>query len=90
MDIVKTKIPKIIGVKPIGQLSLLVMYENKDMKKFDVKPYLEQFSAFAPLADERVFNQVRTNGLGTALIWNSEIDISGYDVWEAGISRTNI
>ena len=86
MDIVKTKIPKIIDVRAIGPLELLIVYDDKQKKTFNVAPYIKLFKAFEPLLDEKTFKQVHTNRLGDALIWNENIDISGYDVWEVGSS----
>jgi len=87
MDILKTKIPKIRKIEPMGALELLVIYEDSQKKKFDVAPYLKMRpDIFAPLSDEKLFKRVRTDILGRALIWNKNIDISGYDVWEAGVT----
>ena len=87
MNILETKVPKIRKIEPVGALELLIVYEDNQKKRFNVAPYLAMRpDIFAPLSDEKLFRRVRTDILGRALIWNKNIDISGYDVWEAGVT----
>lgn len=51
---------------------LEILFDNKEKKLFDVKPYLED-DYFSPLKNVNCFYSVRTNEL--TVEWDGEIDI---------------
>ncbi len=48
---------KIIAVKPLENYLLELTFINKEVKQFDVKPYLN-LGIFQELKDEKYFNEV--------------------------------
>lgn len=78
-------IPKILKIQPLDDLNLLVTFDNNTVKTFDVKPYLKDFEAFKPLTNEKLFRQAKVDVGGFGIVWNDDIDIDRYDVWEFGV-----
>jgi len=48
-----------------------------------MSPLLERH-AFAPLNDPSLFRLARVEQGGYAVAWNSDIDISEYELWQGG------
>ena len=61
-----------IDVKPLEQYRLLITFDNKEQRIFDVTPYLSD-SYFSPLRDYAIFKTVKTNIL--TVEWKGGIDI---------------
>lgn len=64
--------PKAIDVKVLNNYELEIVFNNKEKKKFDVKPYFK-FSKFKELKDKNIFNSVRVSGL--SIEWENGADI---------------
>lgn len=64
--------PRAINVKPIENYILEIEFDNREIKKFDVKPYLNH-KAFEKLKDIKIFNTVKIAGL--SIKWESNADI---------------
>lgn len=69
---------KAIDVKPLKNYELKVTFGNGEVRRFDVKPYLE-FKAFKKIKDIEMFNTVRTDGLSTQ--WADGTDICPYELY---------
>lgn len=77
---------KIIGVKPMKDYKLWVRFNTGEAKIFDVNPLLSS-PAFAPLADETVFNSVYIDYGVT--VWNDgDIDIAPDLLYRDGVTVT--
>lgn len=63
---------KAIDVKPLSDYILEVTFENGEIRKFDVKPYLK-YKAFARVKEIEVFNTVKIAGL--SIEWEDGIGI---------------
>lgn len=61
-----------IDVKPLKNYELEVVFENGEIKKFDVKPYL-QYKAFQKIKNIEMFNTVKIGGL--SIEWADGTDI---------------
>ncbi|MDR1953242.1 MAG: DUF2442 domain-containing protein [Clostridiales Family XIII bacterium] len=61
-----------IEVAPLARYKLLITFDNKERKIFDVAPYLDD-SFFAPLRNPAVFESVKINPL--TIEWAGGIDI---------------
>ncbi len=61
-----------VAVKPLPQYRLLLTFDNKEERIFDVAPYLSD-TFFAPLKNMAVFNSVKINPL--TVEWAGGIDI---------------
>lgn len=64
--------PRVINVKPEQNFSLLLTFGNGEVKRFDVKPYLE-IGIFSELKDIGVFNSVKPF-LGS-IQWSNGVDL---------------
>lgn len=76
---------KVKTVKPLDNLILLVTFENKDIKKYDVKPLFDMFPVFKSLNTIKgLFEQVKVDVGGYGVIWNDNIDLSCEELYENG------
>jgi len=64
--------PRVINVKPDQNFTLLITFNNGEIKSFDVKPYLE-IGIFRELKDLSLFNSVKPF-LGS-IQWANGIDL---------------
>jgi hypothetical protein len=64
--------PRVIDVKPEADYMLCLWFTNGEIKRFDVKPYLEK-GIFKELKDLSVFNSVKPF-LGSVQ-WINEADL---------------
>ena len=74
---------KVKAVSVIDNYILLVEFDNSEKKKYDVSPLLSR-RMFAPLKDLALFKAVTIEPGGYAVVWNSDIDISEYELWSHG------
>lgn len=61
-----------VEVKPIEQYKLLITFDNKEQRVFDIAPYLSD-SFFSPLRDPAIFKSVKISPI--SLEWSGGIDI---------------
>jgi len=61
-----------IAVEPLKEYRLLITFDNKEKRIFDVTPYLSD-SFFAPLKSISVFNSVKISPI--SLEWAGGIDM---------------
>ena len=61
--------PIVISVKPEPDYFLTIQFSNGEMRRFDVKPYLEK-GIFKELRDLSKFNSVHPDGLSVE--WDNE------------------
>ena len=64
--------PKAINVEPIENYELKIIFDNGEVKIFDVKPYFGH-KVFEELKDEKMFNTVKVAGL--SIEWDNGADI---------------
>ena len=64
--------PRVTNVKPEQDFTLLITFSNGEIKKFDVKPYLE-IGIFKELKDLSIFNSVKPC-LGS-IQWANGVDL---------------
>ena len=64
--------PRAIDVRPLDDYKLLVTFGNKEVKIFDVKPYLD-LKPFEQLKNPALFNTVHVGGLSIG--WTTGQDI---------------
>ena len=76
--------PRVTSVKPLADKRLLVVFTTGERRLYDCKPLLAE-EAFAPLADESLFQRVRPDGHGYGVVWNDEIDLAESEVWINGV-----
>ncbi|MDR1538028.1 MAG: DUF2442 domain-containing protein [Clostridiales bacterium] len=61
-----------VEVKPLEQYRLLITFDNKERRVFDVAPYLDDIF-FAPLRNPSILNSVKINPLSVE--WAGGIDM---------------
>lgn len=76
-------VPRIKHVEPREEYILAVTFTNEERKKYDVSRLLQR-EMFAPLRNRAFFRNVSVEPGGCAVSWNSEIDISEYELWRHG------
>ena len=59
-------------VKPLSNYKLELTFENKEIRVFDVKPYLDT-GLFKTLKDEKIFNMVKVSY--DTIEWPNGIDL---------------
>ena len=76
--------PKAIDVKVLEDYKLLILFDNGEKKKFDVKPYFNH-KLFKELKEKNIFNTVRISGL--SIEWINGADICPDELYN---NSTNI
>ncbi len=76
-------IPRILSVTPLENYYLLVKFDNRKTKKYNVAPLFSN-AMFAPLQNRALFKTVKIEKGGYAISWNNAIDISEYELWKNG------
>ncbi len=75
--------PKVKLVKALENYQLIVEFDNNQIKKYDVNPLLKK-TMFSPLKNLALFKSVQVEKGGYAVVWNGDIDISEYELWQHG------
>ena len=78
------EVPKMIDVKPIDDMNLIVYFDGGVIKKYDVKKLFSRFPIFKELQDNKLFELVKIDIGGFGLVWNDNIDLSYYEIWDNG------
>ncbi len=75
--------PKVKSVKVIDDHTLLIEFNNRQKKKYDITPLLKK-EMFLPLKNPAFFKTVQVEQGGYAVVWDGNIDISEYELWSHG------
>jgi hypothetical protein len=73
--------PRVSQVSPLDDYLIMITFDNKEKKVFDMKPYLHQ-GLFSELQDQSVFRSVRPF-LGS-IQWNNGLDLCPDTLYEGG------
>ncbi|MGB8691550.1 MAG: DUF2442 domain-containing protein [Microcoleus sp.] len=79
---------RIVSAKAIDARTLMVKFTNLEFKKYDISKLLDN-PMFTTLSNPVFFRNFTVEPGGYALVWNDEIDISEYELWQNGISCTD-
>jgi hypothetical protein len=82
------KPPRIVSAKAIDDRVLAIEFTNHEMKKYDISKLLDK-PMFTLLKNPTFFRSFQIEPGGYALIWNNDLDISEYELWENGVSVTD-
>ncbi|MBN1932063.1 MAG: DUF2442 domain-containing protein [Desulfobacterales bacterium] len=77
------KYPKIQSAVAIDNHTLIVKFDNNQKKKYDITPLLKK-EMFSSLKNPAFFKNVSVEKGGYAVVWDSNIDISEYELWRHG------
>ncbi|NJL90736.1 MAG: DUF2442 domain-containing protein [Coleofasciculaceae cyanobacterium SM2_1_6] len=75
---------RIISAKAIDSKTLIVKFANFETKKYDISRLLNN-PMFASLRNPSFFKNFRIEPGGYGLVWNDEIDLSEYELWQHGV-----
>ena len=78
--------PNIIKVQALKNYKLLITFSNKEIKIFDMVPYLK-YPIFKPLYDEEVFKKFSI--IDGTIEWECGADLSNDTFYLAGVSSDN-
>ena len=73
------KYPNVVQVKPIDNYNVIITFENGEVKRFDVKPYIRG-SWFGQLKNKADFDTVRP--CGNTIEWSGGQDIAPHELYE--------
>lgn len=74
--------PPVIKVIPVKDYLLDLTFGNGEVKRFDMKPYLEM-GMFTSLKDEKEFNRVKV--VFDTIEWENKLDFDPEILYEYGI-----
>ncbi|NNG66406.1 DUF2442 domain-containing protein [Caldanaerobacter subterraneus] len=74
---------KVIDVKPVDDYKLIVTFDNGIVKEYDMKPKLNEWP-FELLKNKAFFKAVKVDTGGYGVSWNSDIDLSEFELWKNG------
>ena len=77
------KYPRIEAATVIDDHTLLIEFNNKQKKKYDITPLLKK-DIFSPLKNLTLFKSVQVDQGGFAIVWTDRIDISEFELWSNG------
>lgn len=80
--------PRIRQAKAIDAITLLVEFDNQVVKQYDVRKLLAN-PAFALLRQPACFKHFTIAEGGYGLVWNEDLDISEYELWQYGVTVTD-
>jgi hypothetical protein len=75
---------RIISAKAIDNKTLIIKFANFATKKYDISRLLNN-PMFASLQNPSFFRNFRIEPGGYGLVWNDEIDLSEYELWQHGV-----
>ncbi|MFM7406151.1 MAG: DUF2442 domain-containing protein [Cuspidothrix sp.] len=79
---------RIISAQAIDDLTLIVKFTNNELRKYDISKLLD-IPMFFLLKNPAFFRNFMIDPSGCGLVWNEDIDISEYELWQNGISITH-
>jgi len=77
------KHPKVQSAMAVDDHILVIEFDNKQKKKYDITPLLEK-EMFSPLKNPALFKSVKVDQGGYAVVWDNHIDLSEYELWRHG------
>ncbi len=80
--------PRIVSAQAVDDRTLIVQFTDHEIKQYDVSRLLDK-PMFAPLRNPGFFRNFRLEPGGYGIVWNEDIDISEYEIWQNGISLSN-
>jgi hypothetical protein len=80
---------RIVSAKAIDDNTLMVKFTNLEIKKYDISKLLEN-PMFATLRNPGFFRNFQIEPGGYALLWNEDIDLSEYELWQNEITCTDV
>ncbi|MCT7953274.1 DUF2442 domain-containing protein [Ancylothrix sp. C2] len=83
------KPPRIVSAKAIDNQTLVIKFTNNEFRKYDISKLLEN-PMFAKFRNPTVLKNFRIEEGGYGLVWDEDVDISEYELWQNGKSFTPV
>jgi hypothetical protein len=77
--------PRIRKAKAIDDTTLVIEFTNQEVKKYDIS-HLLSLPMFSLLRQPAFFKSFIVEQGGYGIVWNEEIDISEYELWQNGVA----
>ena len=77
---------KVKDVYPADNLNLIVVFENGEIKQYDVKQLFDQFDWYKELENPDIFNLVHVDCGGCGVSWNEDIDVSECELYDNSVA----
>jgi len=71
--------PQVIGVEPQAEHKVLLTFDNRDVRVFDMQPYINRSSFFKQLEDKEYFKTVRVSL--HSIQWKNGQDLSPHTLY---------
>lgn len=78
---------RIEEIIPLENMILKIKFKNKIIKYYDVKKILNKIEKFKILENTSIFNNVKVDVGGYAIVWNDELDISCEELYNNGFEK---
>ena len=79
---------KVKSVKSIKNYILEIIFENNEIKYYDVSKLFNKWKVFQEFEKtEGLFEQVKVDKGGFGISWNDELDLSCNELWENGFTK---
>lgn len=75
---------KIKEVMPMENMILKIVFENEEIKVYDVKRLIKKLKVFEKLRNKELFNNVKVDQGGYGISWDDELDLECTELWENG------
>lgn len=75
--------PTIAHVTPLKDYILYVIFSNDEVRYYNMAQLFDK-PHFQALQNIYLFKQVYVDQTGRAIVWNDEIDLSEYEIYEHG------
>lgn len=79
------KPPRIVWAKAWSCQTLVIKFNNNEFRKYDISKLLEN-PMFAKFHNPAFFKNFKIEEGGHGLVWDEDVDISEYELWQNGLS----
>jgi hypothetical protein len=79
------KPPRIVSAEAIDDVTLIVEFSNHDRRRYSVVGLFDK-PMFLPLRNPSFFRSFKVDEGGYGIVWNDEIDLSEYELWQNGVA----
>ena len=76
---------KVISATPLTDMRLLIVFNNRAVKLFDVRQIVAEYPEYADLENEDLFSLVTVEPGGYGVSWTPDLDASEGELWENGV-----
>lgn len=79
---------RIMAAQAMDERTLIIKFTNNELRKYDISKLWEK-PMFSLLKNPVFFRNFTIDPHGYGLIWNEDIDLSEYELWQNSISLTD-